>query len=95
MFFRMFLPQYGWGYLGKSAGLQWAAIQEEVVAKLDLTESSVNAKEEELQQRLRTVDQEIYDSQHTDQSDAEPTDDALNTSYISFGMHIHILPIKI
>jgi hypothetical protein len=43
-FLRMFLPRYGWGYLGKSTALQWAAIQEKLVTKLDLTESSVNAK---------------------------------------------------
>jgi hypothetical protein len=63
MFLRMFLPKYGWGYLGKSNELQWAAIQEKIVDEVDLTASSVLAKEEQLRRRLRTLEQAIQESQ--------------------------------
>jgi hypothetical protein len=59
----MFLPKYGWGYLGKSNELQWAAIQEKIVDEVDLTASSVLAKEEQLRRRLRTLEQAIQESQ--------------------------------
>ena len=74
IFLRMFLPKYGHGYLGKSAADQWACIQSKITATLDLTESCVNAKAEELRRRLRTVEQSIEDSQQTVQENEEPND---------------------
>jgi hypothetical protein len=73
MFLRMFLPRYGWGYLSKSTALQWVAIQENIYSTMDLTENSVNAKEEQLRRRLKTVEQAIQDSSQTVQVDEEPT----------------------
>jgi hypothetical protein len=73
MFLRMFLPRYDWGYLSKSTALQWVAIQENIYSTMDLTENSVNAKEEQLRRRLKTVEQAIQDSSQTVQVDEEPT----------------------
>ncbi len=74
LFMRMFLPRYGYGYLGKTTALQWAAIRDNILSTVDLTESAVNAKAEELRRRLRTVEQSIQDSQEAVQGDAEPND---------------------
>jgi predicted component of type VI protein secretion system len=76
LFLQMFLPKYGHGYLGKSAAIQWVCIQTKISGTLDLTESSVNAKAEELRRRLRTVEKSIQDSQQrtVPQTDEEPTD---------------------
>jgi hypothetical protein len=63
LFLRMFLPKYGFGFLGKPPAEQWVIIQDKITGTLDLTESSVNAKAEELRRRLRTVEQSIEDSQ--------------------------------
>ena len=71
LFLRMFLPKYGHGYLGKPAADQWACIQSKITGTLDLTESSVNAKAEELRRRLRTVEQAIRDAQSI-QRDPDP-----------------------
>jgi hypothetical protein len=73
LFMRMFLPRYGYGYLGKTTALQWAAIRDNILSTVDLTESAVNAKAEELRRRLRTVEQSIQDSQAV-QGDQEPND---------------------
>jgi hypothetical protein len=77
LFLRMFLPKYGHGYLGKAAADQWACIQTKITGTLDLTESSLNAKAEELRRRLRTVEQSIQDAQTQVQGDGEAT--AMNT----------------
>ena len=69
---QMFLPKYGYGYLGKSAADQWVCIQTKITSTLDLTESSVNAKAEELRRRLRTVEQSIQDLQQNGE-DTIPT----------------------
>ena len=71
LFLRMFLPKYGHGYLGKPAADQWDCIQTKIAGTLDLTESSVNAKAEELRRRLRTVEQAIRDAQSI-QGDPDP-----------------------
>jgi hypothetical protein len=76
VFLQMFLPKYGYGYLGKNSAVQWAAIQGKIRSKVDLTKISFDAKEEELQRRLRVVEQSIQDSQAV-QGDEEPT--AMNT----------------
>jgi hypothetical protein len=76
LFLRMFLPKYGHGYLGKSAAEQWNCIQTRITGTLDLTESSLNAKAEELRRRLRTVEQAIQDSQAVQENGQPP---AMNT----------------
>jgi hypothetical protein len=68
LFLRMFLPRYGYGYLSKPTAAQWVTIREKILSTVDLTESSVNAKEEVLRRQLRTVEQSIQDSQ-TDEED--------------------------
>jgi hypothetical protein len=67
----MFLPRYGYGHLGKSKEQQWVAINDHILGKLDLTASSVNAKEEELRRKLRTVEEAIQHSQQADQTAGE------------------------
>jgi hypothetical protein len=76
MFLRMFLPKHGYGCLGKTPALQWAAIRDKICLNVDLTENAFNAKEEALRRRLKAVEQSIQDSQ-TVQGDEEPT--AMNT----------------
>ena len=72
LFLRMFLPRYGHGYLGKTTAFQWETIRDKIQSTVDLTESSVNAKAEELRRRLRTVEQAIQDLQQNGE-DTIPT----------------------
>jgi hypothetical protein len=67
LFLRMFLPKYGNGVLTSTLAVQRACIQNKIRGTLDLTESSVNAKAEELRRRLRTVETVIKDSQTGDE----------------------------
>jgi hypothetical protein len=65
LFLRLFLPRYGWGYLWKSKEKQWVAIHDNILGKIDLTASSVNAKEEQLRRKLRTIEKDIHESEQT------------------------------
>jgi hypothetical protein len=69
LFLEMFLPKYGWGFLLKNVEVQWAGIQG---IPVDLTESSVNAKAEELRRRLRAVEEAIRDAT-VQTNEEEPT----------------------
>ena len=92
LFLRMFLPRYGWGFLGKRADLQWTAIEEKILGKLDLTASSVITKEEQLRRRLKTVEQAIQDSQQTDQPAEDPPAMDTYLTYTSYKRIWYILP---
>jgi hypothetical protein len=65
LFLRMYLPKYGHGFLGAKPAAQWIAMQTKITGTVDLTESSFNAKGEELRRNLRTVKQSIIDNQPT------------------------------
>jgi hypothetical protein len=68
----MFLPKHGFGHLGKANEAQWKAIQDKMLVDVDLTESSVSAREEKLRRRLTTVEQAIQASQQTEPDDEDP-----------------------
>ena len=72
MILRMFLPKYGHGYLSKEKEVQWKAIQDLILGDVDLTASSVSAREEKLRRRLTTVEQAIQASQQTEPDDEDP-----------------------
>jgi hypothetical protein len=61
----------GMGVLAKQLQISWLA------GTLDLTESTLNAKAEELPRRLRTVEQSVQDAQTQVQGDGEAA--AMNT----------------
>jgi hypothetical protein len=70
LFLEMFLPKYSHGLLTKARQEQWTAIQEQIL--IDLTESSVNAKGEELRRTLRAVEEAIRDAT-VQTNEEEPT----------------------
>ena len=72
MILRMFLPKYGFGYLSKALEVQWKAIEDQMLIHVDLTASSVAAREEKLRFCLTTVEEAIKASQQT-----EPDDETL------------------
>ena len=73
LFLRVFLPRYGHGFLGKKIDVHWATIEEKILKTVDLTQSAVAAKAEELLRRFRTVEQSIKDSTSVG-VDEEPDD---------------------
>jgi hypothetical protein len=72
MILQMFLPKHGFGCLGKANEAQWKAVQDKTLVDVDLTESSVSAREEKLRRRLTTVEQAIQASQQTEPDDEDP-----------------------